>query len=83
MNGSIAAGQPIQLELTLDEMLLDGSEVTGGSSKQCYLPIFMNNNPASPEADSTWYVGSYLLRKYYMVFDATPPQQLSEDGETT
>lgn len=26
-----------------------------------------------------WYAGSYILRKYYMVFDATP--QLSADGQ--
>ena len=52
------------------DMLVEGS--TFGETNTCYLAIFPVDNP---QIDSVWYVGNVFMKKYYMVYDMTPPTE--------
>ena len=50
-----------------EELVITAGQMTGYDDPICYLPFIKTE-----EFENTVVVGTYLLNKYYMVFDATP-----------
>ena len=67
------AGGKMALKFDYMENLITGSEIGDPRGDQvCYLPFFGSGDGQESVNQSLWYVGTILMKDYYIVLDATP-----------
>lgn len=81
LNGT--SGKTIKLNFNAEQLLLDPTEVATVSGDDtttaCFLPFFSDSTSALAN-DKRWILGTYVLREFYTIFDATPFDEFLKNG---
>ena len=61
----------LDVDLTPDEIFVDGELLEEGEPDHCYLAIFNYGKVSSIQKKNKWVFGKIMLQKYYLIFDAS------------
>ena len=57
----------IEIKLTSANLLIEGAKINDSYQGKCILPLFPQD-----KSPNEWMLGTIIMQKYYLVFDATP-----------